>query len=158
MQETLKVPHKSFTLRRLLDRNSGPITASQRKTILNAMSALSSLHGFPAGTWKTAIIQDDKYRWCNEELLDYLISLRSNIDQQHYPFALLKRPFYIGLLHVPIGDIFAMNASSRRMDALQWMCGTITNFKSEDDPNNLALFHFTGTINTKMQLLWRSLG
>lgn len=87
--------------------------------------------------------------------MDDLISLRTDIDQQHYPFALLKKSSHLGLLHVPIGSVFAMDVSFRRMDAIKWICGAVTNFKSEDDPNNLALV--IGTSDAKSQLLFRSL-
>lgn len=61
MQETVKAPHISVTLRRLLDRNSAPITTSQRQVILNAMSTFSNLHSFSAGQWKSVINPNGKF-------------------------------------------------------------------------------------------------
>jgi hypothetical protein len=160
MQATQKVPHKGVTLRRLLDQNFGPITTAHRRAILDVMAGSNSQAsvssrdpGRPGNSYRD-------FSWCNEELVDDLISLRSQISQepgQHYPFALLKRSHHLGLLHAPIGEILPMHLPEYRMSAVQWLNLTVTNFKSDDDPKNLAVFVFLEPSSQPLQLLFSSL-
>jgi hypothetical protein len=148
MQEAAKTPHKGVTLKRLLDRNTGPITSAQRHDVSRALIPFN--------------IRDRRNIWFAEELADDLISFRAGNElsihsQGHYPFVLLSKPHLLGLLYLPIGGIFRMALEEHRMNALEWLSNTIATYNTNDDPNNLAPFGVLGPSDPSMQMLFSSL-
>jgi hypothetical protein len=160
MQTATKAPHRGITLRRLLDKNSGPIVTAHRRTVLDAISPPDTRNGIHVQDLETQSNTFRDYGWCFEELVDDLISLRPEMSEepeQYYPFVLLKRSHHLGLLRAPIGGIFHMYQPEQRMNALQWLNHTVAKFQSADDPKNLAIFSELGPSSTQLQLLSKSL-
>jgi len=163
MQAAAEAPHKGVTLRHLLDNHVGPITTAQRMVILSAMSKVS-----PPSTpdvTHAQVLKENRtlvrsLEWYDEEFVDDVIALRPQINEslgQYYPFALCNISHHLGLLYTPIGGIFCMHSLAHRTNALKWLNSTVTNFQSNDEPNNLALFSVLGPPDKSMQILFSSL-
>lgn len=139
MQSTSKAAHLGVTLRRILDPHLGPVTSTQHQAILDAMSK-----SFRPGE---AAPPHFDCRWWHGELLEEVLALRKrearNANRPHYPFVFSGHSADIGLLYAPIGGIFNLRNEESRPSALQWVTRTLLEFKSEDDPANLALFNIS---------------